>query len=188
LTRRTDTAARADAPPQPAFGWSDAYRWLDLDPEELLAKCRQGRFQGSGPGGQKRNRVYSGVRLTHADSGLSSESVDGRESLRNLHHALRRLRGAIAVAPARESVAAPALEDAASGHGFRVDANPAHADFPRSLLRALHALALHRGRLAEAAAALGCTGSALTRLLREDKDAWRTAGEIRKREGLAALK
>ena len=43
-----------------------------------MRACAQARFQGSGPGGQKRNRVYSGVRLTHEESRLTAESVDSR--------------------------------------------------------------------------------------------------------------
>ena len=177
---------------------SSAYRWLSLDPETLLSACGQARFQGSGPGGQKRNRVYSGVRLTHPESGLSAESVDSRASLRNLHAALSRLRLHIALAAdldadsARDPATGPDGDQAGPGRAgqpaFRADANPAHADFPGFALRALHQLARQRGQLAAAAAALGCTASALTRFYKSDKAVWTKARAIREANGLHPLK
>jgi hypothetical protein len=174
--------------PDPSRSWQDAYRWLDLDPLELLRQCRQSRFQGSGPGGQKRNRVYSAVRVTHEPSGLAAEGGERREAARNLHDALHRLRLALALSPPLEPEAVPAPGETRGRASFRADCNPAHEDFPRCLLMALHALAFHRGRVAEAATALGCTGSALTRFLRVEKSAWFRAREIRERWGLPPLK
>lgn len=171
------------APPS-RVSWRDAYLWLDLDPEELLRRCRRERFQGSGPGGQKRNRVYSAVRVIHDESGVSAEGAERRESERNLRDALHRLRIAMSLAPRDE---APPWAEKAAGP-FRAECNPAHEDFPRALLRALHALAAHGGKIAEASAALGCTGSALTRFLKKDKAGWLRAREIRARQGLPPLR
>ncbi|MEO7426555.1 MAG: peptide chain release factor-like protein [Fibrobacteria bacterium] len=170
---------------------ASAYRWLSLDSETLLSACGQARFQGSGPGGQKRNRVYSGVRLTHPESGLSAESVDSRASLRNLHAALARLRLHIALAADladAEPAGDPGGPARAGQPAFRADANPAHADFPGFALRALHQLARQRGQLAGAAAVLGCTASALTRFYKSDKAVWAKARSIRETNGLHALK
>src|SRR4051812_43989241 len=177
----------------PEVGPTDAWAWLSAPPEALLGECRQSRFQGSGPGGQKRNRVYSGVRLTHGPSGLWAESVDSRASARNLAEALSRLRLAIALAavPAipREAGAekgpgnggvtegAALSGDPAPNIAFRAGANPAHPDYARGALRALSLLRFHGGQLASAAAALGCTPSALTRYLKEEKAVWARARE-----------
>jgi hypothetical protein len=159
-----------------------------LPPEELLRACGQARFQGSGPGGQKRNRVYSGVRLTHAESRLTAESVDSRASLRNLHAALARLRLSMALSaglPGCDPAEAAAQTPQPS---FRAGVNPAHADFPRFALRALHLLAWHQGQTAPAAAALECTASALTRFFKVDKGVWARARAIREANGLHPLK
>jgi hypothetical protein len=188
------SAADASAHPHagPPLSPSDAYRWLALPVEDLLRHCRQSRFQGSGPGGQKRNRVYSGVRVTHAGTGLTAESVDSRASLRNLHAALGRLRLNLALSAAIGD-RAPENEPAACLAAmpqppFRPGANPDHEDYPRLLLRALHLLAWHGGQLAPAAAALDCTASALTRFFKADKAAWTKAREIREANGLHPLK
>ena len=165
-----------------------AYRWLALAPEDLLSQCRKARFQGSGPGGQKRNRVYSGVRLTHPDSGLTAEAVDSRASLRNVYAALSRLRLNLAL-----SATLPGCDpaEAAAQVGqppFRAGANAAHEDFPVFALRALHVLAWHGGQISPAAAALGCSASALTRFFKADKATWARAKGIREANGLHPLK
>lgn len=185
MTEDPDADSGKAGPPRLAA--SDAYRWLALTPEELLRQCRQARFQGSGPGGQKRNRVYSGVRVSHLESGLTAESVDSRASLRNLYAAVERLRMGLALSavltedPVQTAPGSPRRP-------FRAGASAAHEDYPRFLLRALHHLAWHRGQLAPAAAALGCTASALTRFFKADKAAWAKAREIREANGLHPLK
>ncbi|MDB5104189.1 MAG: prfA 2 [Fibrobacteres bacterium] len=184
IDSRSDTEGDADH----AIPSLAAYRWLALEPDDLLRQCRQARFQGSGPGGQKRNRVYSGVRVSHPESGLTAESVDSRASLRNLHSALGRLRMSLALSASfldRD----PALCAAEVPQpAFRAGANPGHADYPRFLLMALHRLAWHHGQLAPAAEALDCTASALTRFFKSDKGAWAKARGIRSANGLHPLK
>lgn len=171
-----------------AIGLVAAYRWLALSPVDLLRQCRQARFQGSGPGGQKRNRVYSGVRVTHADSGLSAESVDSRASLRNLETAVARLRLGLALSASYPDRHPDECLAEVPQPAFRVAASAAHEDYPRFLLRALHQLAWHKGQVAAAAAALDCTASALTRFFKADKAAWARARGIRAENGLHPLK
>lgn len=154
----------------------------------MLRGCAQARFQGSGPGGQKRNRVYSGVRLTHAESGLTAESVDSRASLRNLHAALARLRMNMALSADYPGCDPAEARTRSPQPPFRPAANPDHPDFPRFALRALHELAWHRGQVAPAAAALECTASALTRFYKADKGVWAKARAIREANGLHPLK
>jgi hypothetical protein len=179
----------------------DLSAWLALEPGTLLRNCVQSPLQGPGPGGQKRNRVYSGVRLRHAASGLSAEASERREARRNLEDALHRLRLAMVLAlPVPEPESADAgsaragqpgsvpIPPVPGGIAFRPGARATHADFPRLALAALLALELRRGRLAEAAAGLGCSASALTRFLALDKRVWARALESRKRNGLHALK
>ncbi|MDB5050328.1 MAG: hypothetical protein JWO30_3399 [Fibrobacteres bacterium] len=183
----TGSSPRSD---QPGDGIPvlSAYRWLALLPEDLLRACTQSRFQGSGPGGQKRNRVYSGVRLTHPESRLTAESVDSRASLRNLHAALARLRMGMALSASLPGCDPAEAGPSAAQPAFRAGANPDHADFPRFALHALHLLAWHAGQTAPAAAALGCTASALTRFFKSDKGLWARARAIRAANGLHPLK
>ena len=172
-------------------------RWLALPRGELLGACRQTRYQGSGPGGQKRNRVYSGIRLLHPDSGLSIEADARRESRRNLEDALHRLRLELALSvvsvsgsPKAEGGVDVAAEASSvfQSPAFRANASPSHEDFPLFALRAVYFLNQHQGRASAAAQALGCTASAMTRFLKTDKTLWVKAKEIREAHGLHPLK
>jgi hypothetical protein len=187
-TESGDGQNEADAGRSGSIGLVAAYRWLALSPVELLRQCRQARFQGSGPGGQKRNRVYSGVRVTHAESGLAAESVDSRASLRNLEAAVARLRMSLALSASYLDRHPDECLAEVPQPTFRVGASASHEDYPRFLLRAMHRLAWHKGQVAAAAAALDCTASALTRFFKADKAAWARTRGIRAENGLHPLK
>ncbi len=47
--------------------------------------------RGSGPGGQNRNKVESGVRLTHRPSGVAVEATERRSQAQNREIAFERL-------------------------------------------------------------------------------------------------
>ena len=69
--------------------------WLDGS-SSLLDECQRQVFRGSGPGGQKRNKTSSGVRLIHTPSGCTSIATERRSQKQNLTQALARLRLEIA--------------------------------------------------------------------------------------------
>ena len=48
-------------------------------------------IRGSGPGGQHRNKSYTGARIRHPDSGAVAEATDSRSHEQNLRAAFRRL-------------------------------------------------------------------------------------------------
>ena len=109
--------------------------WLSLEPAELLRRCVQAPFQGPGPGGQKRNRVYSGVRLTHPESGLAGEASESREARRNLEDALHRLRLAMALSLPLSAPRDPSPPDAPATTGSSRTATPgsARTDIPAAV-------------------------------------------------------
>src|SRR5579872_655799 len=73
----------------------DSFR--KLSDEQLLADCRFEAFRGPGPGGQKRNKTSSAIRLTHEPSGISVIAGESRSQQRNRQVALARLRHKIAL-------------------------------------------------------------------------------------------
>src|SRR5438067_6314972 len=66
--------------------------WTTLTDEQLLAQCDVDTYRASGPGGQKRNKTSSAVRLRHAPTGLLVIAEESRSQHENKAKALKRLR------------------------------------------------------------------------------------------------
>src|SRR5436309_4277685 len=77
--------------------------WSHLTEDQLLAQCEVDTYRASGPGGQKRNKTSSAVRLRHAPSGLLVIAEESRSQHENKARALRRLRRAFFL-EVRESI------------------------------------------------------------------------------------
>ena len=65
--------------------------WAALTDEQLLAQCEVDTYRASGPGGQKRNKTSSAVRLRHLPTGLIVIAEESRSQHENKAKALRRL-------------------------------------------------------------------------------------------------
>src|SRR6187402_2098375 len=65
--------------------------WTALTDEQLLAQCEVDTYRASGPGGQKRNKTSSAVRLRHTPSGLIVIAEESRSQHENKAKALTRL-------------------------------------------------------------------------------------------------
>src|SRR5438445_4553095 len=69
--------------------------WANLSDRQLLAQCALDTYRASGPGGQKRNKTSSAVRLRHPPSGLIVIAEESRSQHENRARALKRLRQAL---------------------------------------------------------------------------------------------
>src|SRR5207248_7723227 len=69
--------------------------WVNLSDSQLLEQCEVDTYRASGPGGQKRNKTSSAVRLRHSSSGLIVIAEESRSQHENKAKALRRLRKAL---------------------------------------------------------------------------------------------
>src|SRR5262245_8427130 len=59
--------------------------------ERLLAECDVTPFKSSGPGGQKKNKTESSVRVRHRPSGITRIATESRSQSRNRARALERV-------------------------------------------------------------------------------------------------
>src|SRR4029077_2840595 len=69
--------------------------WTKLTDERLLEQCAIDTYRASGPGGQKRNKTSSAVRIRHLPSGIIVIAEESRSQHENRVRALRRLRQAL---------------------------------------------------------------------------------------------
>jgi hypothetical protein len=159
--------------------------WLRLDDAALLKRCREERYKASGPGGQRRNKVETALRLRHPASGVVVQAEEARSLAENRRRALRRLRERIALeVRAPFDLAQPALPDEllaqrpAGRGGLAI--NTKNASYPIVMAVALDALAAAEGSYARAARAFGVTTSQLMRFLRSDRELWRAVEGLRR--------
>jgi len=69
--------------------------WSALADDQLLAQCEVDTYRASGPGGQKRNKTSSAVRLRHLPTGLLVIAEESRSQHENKAKALKRVRRAL---------------------------------------------------------------------------------------------
>ena len=158
---------------------------LGLADAALLAQCEMDRLRGSGPGGQKRNKTESSVRLRHRATGLAALAGESRSQHQNKARALRRLRERIAF-DLRERVELddyqppPAL-------GLLVEQDPVRSSekwlrSPEYLRAAGYLIDLYQAvgcSLPEAARRLGIAAARLDKVARADDRLMRKLGELR---------
>ncbi len=163
---------------------------VSLPPDKLLAQCEVTRGRASGPGGQRRNKVETAVRLTHRPSGLSAAATERRSQAQNLRVAVFRLRLKLAVGmrhPVDRGARPSELWHTRCRRG-RVTVNPGHDDYPAMLAEALDVLEAHGYEPALAAMSLDCSATQLVKLIKAEPAAMRAMNEHRDRRGLHALK
>ncbi len=160
-------------------------RLLVLADPALLAQCEMDRLRGSGPGGQKRNKTESSVRLRHGATGLSALAGESRSQHENKARALRRLRERIAF-DLREPVELddyqPPTELVALLEQETVRKSEKWLRSPAYLCAVGHLIDLYQAvgcSLPEAARRLAMGGGRLERIARADDRLMRKLGELR---------
>src|SRR5438045_1493157 len=81
--------------PTAGSGFPMRSTWTHLTDAQLLEQCAVDTYRASGPGGQKRNKTSSAVRIRHLPSGLIVIAEESRSQHENRARALRRLRQAL---------------------------------------------------------------------------------------------
>lgn len=169
--------------------------WTSLDDAQLLRQCDVDTYRASGPGGQKRNKTSSAVRLRHAPSGLIVIAEESRSQHENKAKALRRLRQALYLKLRRptldgDSGNAAALAEivAAKNAAGRLDVGRKDARFWPAAGRVLDVLDALQARVHDAAAALGVTTGNLLAFLQIEPKLWEQANILRQKHGQKPLR
>src|SRR5437899_1810250 len=159
--------------------------WTALSDAELLGQCEVDTYRASGPGGQKRNKTSSAVRIRHPASGLIVIAEESRSQHENKAKALKRLRHAFflklrELAPAEGWTGHPDFRDARNGND-RLHLGRKDPRFWPAAGVALDVLLEHEGRVSEAAEALGVGTANLVCFLAVEPKVWEEANHLRAR-------
>ena len=152
-------------------------RLLMLPDAELSKLCDLDFFKATGPGGQKRNKSSSAVRLTLRGSDLSVTDCTERSQHQNRARALRKLRMLLALRFRREFAGL-----------IRVNCAAAHMDYPLYVAQMLDALAECDWEIAPAAVKLGMSTTMLWKKLSRDRELWQFFAAARREIGAPPLK
>ena len=165
--------------------------------KQLLAQCETDTYRASGPGGQKRNKTDSAVRIRHPETGLLVIAEESRSQHENRAKALLRLRQAFYLK----------LRVNYSGHTTDSDRFPG-SEVVQTLVEASGKLRLSRkhpqfwevvgivldvlqasaGKVSEAAEMLGLTTGNLIDFLQTSPKVWEQANHMRKEFGHKPLR
>jgi RF-1 domain len=166
--------------------------WTDLSDAQLLGQCEVDTYRASGPGGQKRNKTSSAVRLRHLPSGLIVIAEESRSQHENKAKALKRLRRALYL-ELRDPIDVQSIQDNPlwrkmldSEH--RVALGKRDERFWPAAGIVMDALAALDARVSDAASALGITTGNLVDFLQQDPKLWQQANVLRAKHGQKPLK
>jgi RF-1 domain len=169
--------------------------WTPLNDAQLLAQCEVDTYRASGPGGQKRNKTSSAVRIRHLPSGLIVIAEESRSQHDNRVMALRRLRQAFYL-KLREAISAEGLSAvshraelaAVRSRAGKLEVGRKDERFWPIVGLILDVLDATEARVSEAAAALGISTGHLVDFLETEPKVWEQANQQRQRFGHKPLK
>jgi hypothetical protein len=160
---------------------------LSLDNDELLKLCKRKNFRDSGPGGQHRNKVETGVELTHQPSKISARASERRQQAENLSVALKRLRIELALNFRSNWQQASPLWQSRCVSG-KIIVSTQHHDFASLLCECLDVLEKQSFDLKKSSEMLSVTSSQMIKFLKKNPKAFQRLNQTRLDQNKAPYK
>jgi hypothetical protein len=165
--------------------------WSVLTEPQLLAQCEVDTYRASGPGGQKRNKTSSAVRLRHLPSGLIVIAEESRSQHENKAKALKRMRRALYLELRETLPVDPLLHpdylEARDKEG-RLHMSAKDPRFWPAAGVVLDVLAGVKASVADAAKLLGISTGNMIDFLQTDPKLWQAANQLRSQFGQKPLR
>lgn len=171
--------------------------WTNLTDSQLMEQCETDTYRASGPGGQKRNKTSSAVRLRHPPSGLLVIAEESRSQHENRVRALKRLRQALFLKIRSEPIAdvltpelvaeLPDYREAREAEG-RLHLGRKDPRFWPAVGVVLDVLEAVEARVSDAAHLLGISTANLIDFLETEPKVWEQANYLRHRFGHKPLR
>lgn len=152
--------------------------FLSLSDEELIKHCTIDFFKATGPGGQKKNKTESAVRLTLKENGITASASEERQQSVNRTRALKRLRLQLSLE----------LREPAEKWTGQWNMNPKNSEYPSFAGCLLDNLIDQSWQVSSAATNLGISTGQLIKTLAKDDTLWQFVNKERQRAGHKVLK
>lgn len=156
--------------------------------DRLLSRCQIETYRASGPGGQKRNKTSSAVRLRLLGTELTAVGTESRSQHENKARALRRIRDRIALEFRLLPTVTPEWPQGSGPQSSQLHVSSKNPVLPQVVALTLDALAGFEGDATAAAKWLEITPTSLIRFFAEDPAVWVAAQRIRSDHGRSPLR
>jgi RF-1 domain len=157
--------------------------WATLSDTERLAQCDVDTYRASGPGGQKRNKTSSAVRLRHRPTGLIVIAEESRSQHENKAKALGRLYKAFFLELRDPIESTPEVvrmrPDWIAFADGKLNLSAKNPLFWPTAGLALDVLNACQAQVSTAAELLGVSTANLVEFLRTDPKLWQAANRLR---------
>ena len=151
---------------------------LQLENDALIKLCDIDFFKATGPGGQKKNKTESAVRLTLKNSAISTTASEDRQQSINRSRALQKMRLAIALEMRQEP-------QPWTGQWDMNTKNSSYSLFAACLTDHLHS---HNWQVSEAAKSLNLSTGKLIKIIAKNETFWQFLNSARQKNGYKPLK
>ena len=171
---RTKQRPERDVGPNEVF-WFEAHPHpATLDEETLVTQCTLTKGRSSGPGGQRKNKVETEVRLTHEPTGLKALANERRSAAQNRSMAIGRMRHLLATharcpvlfGDVRSKLWKQRCQQVGKVAG-RIVCNPSHPEYVILLAEAMDMVFACNLDMKKASLRLCCTPSQLTKFIKD---------------------